>query len=345
MSKLLITAPSWIGDAVMTQPLLARLFEQRPKPVIDVLAAPWVAPIYRLMPEVNEVVTSAFKHGEFNWSARRVEGKKLRARGYDQVFVLPNSAKSALVPFFAGIPKRTGYKGEWRYGLLNDVRRLDVLSTPLMVDRYTALAEPRGKMLRRPVTNPKLVVPETQRFATLEKFGLDSAEKIAVLCPGAEYGPAKRWPEKYYAMLVEWLAERSYKVCIVGSNKDAVVGNAIAAMSNGRALQLCGKSELPEAIHIIASANVVITNDSGLMHIAAAFDRPTIALFGSSSPQFTPPLSDRAQVLQLNLQCSPCFKRECPLGHFNCMNELKPELVQRALQEQPHFKSMARVQP
>ena len=336
MSKLLITAPSWIGDAVMTQPLLARLSEQRPKPIIDVLAAPWVAPIYRLMPEVNEVIISAFMHGEFNWPARRSEGKKLRARGYDQVFVLPNSAKSALIPFFARIAKRTGYKGEWRYGLLNDVRHLNTQFTPLMVERYTALAEPRGAALRRPVANPKLVVNETQRLATLDKFGLNDAKKIAVLCPGAEYGAAKRWPEKYYAMLVEWLAERSYKVCIVGSNKDGVIGDAIATMSNGHALQLCGTTDLLEAVHVIASATVVITNDSGLMHIAAAFDRPTIALFGSSSPEFTPPLSDHAQVLRLNLECSPCFKRECPLGHFNCMNELKPDLVQKALLEKWH---------
>ena len=333
MIKILIIAPSWIGDAVMTQPLLARLFEQRPQPVIDVIAAPWVAPIYGLMQQVNQVTHSAFKHGELNWSARRREGKMLRARGYDQVYVLPNSAKSALIPFFAGIAKRTGYKGEWRYGLLNDVRKLDTLTTPLMVERYTALAEPRGKLLRRPIAHPNLVVNEQQRLATLAKLDLDHAEKIAVLCPGAEYGPAKRWPEKYYAMLVEWLTERGYKACIVGSSKDAAIGDAIATMSKGRALQLCGKTELLDAIHIIASSNIVITNDSGLMHVAAAFDRPMVALFGSSSPRFTPPLSDYAKVLQLNLECSPCFKRECPLGHFKCMNELTPELVQKVLLE------------
>jgi heptosyltransferase II len=307
--------------------MLSRLHQKFPNVQIDMLAPAWVAPLFAFMPEVRDVIDNPFGHGQLAIAARRNLGHSLKNRGYDQVIVLPNSLKSALVPFFAAIPLRTGYRGEFRFGLLNDVRVLNEEKTPLMVERFAMLAEERGASISQPIPNPKLAFDDAKRIETLRRFGLNQTRKLAIFCPGAEYGPAKRWPEKYFSMLGDQLLERGFSLCLLGSSKDAPVGDTIVEKMNGNVLNLCGKTKLPDAVHLLTSADVVVTNDSGLMHIAAALDRPQVALFGSSSPGFTPPLSSRAKVLSLNLQCSPCFKRECPLGHFNCMNQLTSDRV------------------
>ena len=324
-------APSWIGDAVLAQPMLARLCEKRQNVQIDVLAPAWVAPLFAFMPQVRAVIDSPFGHGQLAIAARRSLGRTLREQGYDQVIVLPNSWKSALAPFFADIPVRTGYRGEFRFGLLNDIRRLDEAKTPLLVKRFVALAEEHGSALSHAVANPKLEFQEAKRLETLHNFNINQSSKLAIFCPGAEYGPAKRWPEQYFALLADRLRERDFSLCLLGSSKDVPVGSAIVEKAHGEMLDLCGKTKLADAVHLLASAYLVVTNDSGLMHVAAALDRPQIALFGSSSPGFTPPLSVHAKVLSLNLECSLCFKRECPLGHFNCMNQLTPERVASAI--------------
>ncbi len=311
--------------------MLARLCQKFPNVEIDVLAPAWVAPLFAFMPQVHGVIDNPFGHGELGFAARRNLGRILKANHYDQVIVLPNSLKSALVPFFAAIPLRTGYRGEFRLGLLNDIRRLDEAKIPLMVARFAALAEERGVALPHSAPNPKLEFDDAKRIEVLRNFGLNHASKIAIFCPGAEYGPAKRWPTEYFSMLGERLLERGFSLCLLGSSKDAPVGAAIAEKSQGKILDLCGKTKLPDAVYLLASADLVVTNDSGLMHIAAALDRPQVALFGSSSPRFTPPLSAHAKALSLNLACSPCFKRECPLGHFNCMNQLTPDRVVEAI--------------
>ena len=311
--------------------MLARLCQRFQNVQIDVLAPTWVAPLFAFMPQVHDVIDNPFGHGELSFTARRKLGRNLKASAYDQVIVLPNSLKSALAPFFAAIPWRTGYRGEFRLGLLNDIRRLNEAKTPLMVERFAALAEDRRVALPHPVPNPKLVFDELKRIEVFGNFGLNQSNKLAIFCPGAEYGPAKRWPEKYFSMLADRLLERGFSLCLMGSSKDAPVGKAILEKCNGPILDLCGKTKLSDAIYLLASADLVVTNDSGLMHIAAALNRPQIALFGSSSPTFTPPLSHHATVLSLNLECSPCFKRACPLGHFNCMNQLTPDRVVEAI--------------
>ncbi len=311
--------------------MLARLHQKFPNVQIDMLAPAWVAPLFAFMPDVRDVIDNPFGHGQLAIAARRTLGRKLKDRSYDQVIVLPNSLKSALVPFFASIPLRTGYRGEFRLGLLNDVRVLDESKTPLMVERFAALAEERVTPLSQAVSNPKLVIEESKRVETLRSFGFNQSSTLAIFCPGAEYGAAKRWPDQYFAMLGDRLLERGYSLCLLGSSKDAPVGKAIVEKSHGKMLDLCGKTKLADAVYLLASADLVVTNDSGLMHITAALNRPQIALFGSSSPDFTPPLSPQAKVLSLNLECSPCFKRECPLGHFNCMNQLTPDRVIEAL--------------
>lgn len=324
--KFLVVAPSWIGDMVAAQPMLARLRDRDPDCIVDVLAPSWVAPVVRRMPQVRQVIPNPFGHGELALAARRRLGRELRSTGYDEAIVLPNSWKSALVPFFAGIPRRSGYTGEARYLLLNRRHRLDEKALPRIVQRYAALADAPGMPQVAP-PQPMLAVNEAQRRTTLTDFGLEQDPTPVAFCPGAEYGPAKRWPAEHFGALAQALAARGHAVWLVGSAKDRGVGDEIARLAPDTCRNLCGSTDLDQAVDLLASAAFVVTNDSGLMHVAAALDRPLLALFGSSSPLFTPPLSAHAEVLWLRLECSPCFKRDCPLGHFRCMLDMRPEQV------------------
>lgn len=354
MPKILIIAPSWVGDAVMAQPMLRRLREQSPDAVIDAFAPAWVAPVLERMAEIRRVAINPLAHGELNLKLRWKLGRALRKDRYDHVILLPNSLKSALIPFFAGIPLRTGYKGEMRFGLINDMRRLDKQALPLMVERFAALAAPPRTPLRRPVENPRLTAEEDQVQATLTKLGLAPQRSVVAFCVGAEYGQAKRWPASHFAELARMLADAGHDIWLLGSHKDAEIGADIERIylrlpssahdqrlsrlptpaggdwgegENSALRNLCGQTDLAQAIDLLAAANLAVVNDSGLMHVAAALDKPMVALFGSSSPGFTPPLSDRARIVSLNLPCSPCFKRVCPLGHFDCMMKLSPQRV------------------
>ncbi|MDP1592770.1 MAG: lipopolysaccharide heptosyltransferase II [Gallionella sp.] len=333
MHKILVIGPSWVGDCMLMQPMLMRLKQRHPDCLIDVLAPPWTVGLLHAIPEVNLAIINPFPHGALNLKARYRLGVELRAAHYDQAIVLPNSLKSVLVPFFANIPLRTGFVGELRYGLLNDARKLDKTVLPLMVERFAYLAEERDGEIPRTLDNPKLSVSAEQRDATLQKLNLTLDQPVAVFCPGAEYGPAKRWPVAYFAETAQRLYDSGYAVWLIGSNKDREVAEKIVALGNRTAHNLCGSTDLADAIALLSCAQLVISNDSGLMHLAAALDRPMLALFGSSSPQFTPPLSDAARVVKLDIKCSPCFKRECPLGHFNCMNQLTPDRVWEKIQK------------
>ena len=327
--RILVVAPSWVGDAVLSHPLLARLKQRDPSAVIDVLAPAWALAVYRRMPEVARALALPFGHGDLKLGERHAFGRSLER--YDEAIVLPNSWKSALVPFHAKIPKRTGYRGELRYGLLNDVRSLDKAALPLIVERYAALAQPAGEPLRRPLPEPRLAVDPAERAETAARLSLDTSRPIAAFAPGAEYGPAKRWPTRHFAELGRVLVDRGYQVWLFGSAKDAEVTNEIAAGLRD-VVDLAGRTTLDDAIDLLSLATRVVTNDSGLMHIAAALERPMAALFGSSSPAFTPPLSKHARIITLQLSCSPCFERVCPLGHTNCLVQLEPARVLAALE-------------
>ena len=316
MPRILVVAPNWIGDALMAQPLLRRLHDKLPGLELDVLAPEWVAPVARRMAEVREVIAVPFRHGGLQLRSRWRIGRSLRARGYQQAIVLPNTWKSALVPFFADIPLRTGYVGESRYGVLNLLYRKSNASMSL---HYARLSEPPGKEVAQPLPLPRLQVSSQQVEATRRRFGVE--QRYAVLCPGAEYGPAKRWP--YFR---ELSARLGMPVVILGSANDAEAARGIAGHN------LVGETTLDQAMDLIAGARVVVSNDSGLMHVAAALGRPQLALYGSSSPEHTPPLSPAARVLWLRIECSPCFQRECPLGHFRCMRELTVDLALREIE-------------
>ena len=299
----------------MAQPLLARLREKQPGAGIDVVAPPWVAPVARRMPEVDEVIEAPFRHGALELGGRWRLGRALKERGYAHAIVLPNTWKAALTPFFARVPLRSGYVGEMRYGLLN---LLYEEREGGMREHYARLADAPGTALPEALPAPRLEVDAAQIASTREKFSVP--ERYAVLCPGAEYGPAKRWP--YFGELAKKLEA---PVVLLGSGSDALAAEGIAGAN------LVGKTTLDEAIDLIAGAQVVVSNDSGLMHVAAALARPLVALYGSSSPEKTPPQSAQARVLWLRIECSPCFKRECPLGHFRCMRELTVDQVLREI--------------
>ena len=333
MYKILVIGPSWVGDTMLMQPMLVRLKQRYPDSQIDVLAPPWTETLLQAIPEVHRVVINPFPHGALELKQRYRLGKQLREARYDQAIVLPNSLKSALVPYFAHIPLRTGFVGEMRYGLLNDARSLNKARLPLMVQRFAQLAEQAGDDIPRPLPDPVLSVTDWQRDAVLHKLGLTLDKSVAIFCPGAEYGPAKRWPVPYFAEIAQRLQKHGFSVWIIGSAKDREIAENIVALGNQASRNLCGSTDLGDAIALLSCAQLVISNDSGLMHLAAALDKPMLALFGSSSPKFTPPLSPHAQILKLDLECSPCFKRECPLGHFNCMVQLTPELVWKKIEQ------------
>ena len=331
MTNALIIAPQWIGDAVMTEPLLRRLHARGER--LTVGALPWVAPVYRAMPQVADVIEFPFAHGGLQFKARRSIAKRLAGQ-FDKAYVLPNSLKSALLPFLASIPQRIGYLGEARVGLLTH-RLKNPKNKPPMVAFYSALSGESGLADDR----PEMHMAAAQVEATLRELGLQRGAYV-VFAPGAEFGPAKRWPASHFSELA---AQLDATVVLLGSGKEAALCDEIAAPVNavqsGKCLNLAGKTSLPQALALIAASRSTVSNDSGLMHVAAALSVPQVAIFGSSSPLHTPPLSDKAHVLWLKadpayqppLDCAPCFARECPLGHTRCLNDIGAERVLAAL--------------
>ena len=337
MHGILIIAPNWIGDAVMTQPLLASLKAQYPDSNIDVLASAWVAPIYRACSEVHEVIEAKFEHKQLQWGLRKELAKKLAIKKYQACFVLPNSFKSALIPWLANIPFRVGYRGEFRFGLINvALNNPSKINRPPMVDHYLQLSELlNGGQASLTTSNlmPKLNVSAAANHSVktkLQSVQIDEAH-IYAMCPGAEYGPTKRWPTSHFAQLAESLiaSNPNNQIVLLGSKGDRPLAQEIHALAkqHPHIHNWCGNTSLDEAIALIGMSKAVISNDSGLMHIAAALKTPQVAIFGSSDPAHTPPLSDKAKVIWLNLACSPCHKRECPLGHLKCLNDILPAQV------------------
>ncbi len=339
--KILIIGPSWVGDMVMAQSLFILLKQQYPDGVIDVLAPAWSRPIIARMPEVRRAIDMPVGHGSLMCSARRLVGRALREEGYDQAIILPNSLKSALIPWFASIPQRTGWKGEMRYGLLNDLRVLDKRRYPRMVQRFDALAFPAGAALPEKLSAPNLQTDLERTSGLRQQFGLNSARKILALCPGAEFGPAKQWPEQYYAAVAAQKISDGWQVWILGSGKDQPVAQSISGALSEEQQQHChslaGVTELEDAIDLLAVADGVVSNDSGLMHISAALNRPLVVVYGSTSPAFTPPLNEQVAILSIPVDCGPCFKRECPLSdplvQMKCLNDLLPDRVISALND------------
>lgn len=338
--KILVIGPSWVGDMMMSQSLYRTLKAEYPSAEIDVMAPAWCRPLLARMPEVNQALAMPLGHGALGLGERRRLGRALRANRYDRAYVLPNSFKSALVPFFADIPQRTGWRGEMRYGLLNDVRVLDKAAFPLMVQRYVALAYDKGRIQRtddlpQPLLWPRLQVNDAEIAETAAAFNLTDSRPIVGFCPGAEFGPAKRWPHYHYATLAQKLIESGYQIALFGSAKDHEAGEQIRAALQEDArdfcLNLAGKTQLEQAVILIAACRAVVSNDSGLMHVAAALNKPLIALYGPSSPDFTPPLSDKARVIRLISGYHKVRKGDAEQGYHQSLIDIQPQQVLDAL--------------
>ncbi len=342
MNRILIIAPNWIGDAVMSQPLLANLKSIYPKSQIDVLASPWVAPIYRACAEVHQVIDARLEHQQLQWSLRKQLAKQLELNQYNACFVLPNSLKSALIPWLANIPLRIGYRGEMRFGLINfALDNPSKINRPPMANHYLALCnvmDHSKEVDTNQAADPKLNISPTAKQSVSAKLQAATIDEksIYVLCPGAEYGVTKRWPTGHFASLAQHLInnEPNANIILLGGKGDHALGEEIISqVKNTAQIQnWCGETSLDEAIALIGMSKVLVSNDSGLMHIGAALKVPQVAIFGSSDPHHTPPLSDKAKVIWLNLPCSPCHKRECPLGHLKCLKDISPSTVLGAIQ-------------
>ena len=330
--KLLIVGPAWIGDMVMAQSLYKLLLRRSPGVRIDVIAPAWSKPILARMPEVSRAIELAVGHGEAGIGKRCSLGRRLRGAGYRQAIVLPRSLKAALVPFFAAVPVRTGYRGEWRFGLINDTRPFDPGRLDRTVKRFIALGLRRDEEQLPAPPRPALCTDADNLRTTAQRLGLALGAAAVAIMPGAEFGPAKRWPAARFGELAARLVRAGLQVWILGSERERELGYAVSAAANhDNVVNLCGETSLADVVDLLGAARVAVTNDSGLMHVAAAVDIHVIALFGSSSPGLTPPLTERTDIFYRGLECSPCFQRVCPLGHFDCMMGLSVEGVEGAV--------------
>jgi heptosyltransferase-2 len=338
----LVVGPNWVGDMIMAHGLISYLKSKRPDDPIHMLAPSWSLEVARRMPEVDQVIELPFDHGELKLKERWAFARKLRFSRYHRAFVLPNSLKSALIPAMAGIPRRIGWRGEYRYKLLTDLRILHEARFPRMIDRYMALGFPANlalsaNQLPEAPLFPRLTMDEASQANLVSNHGLDPARLVA-LCPGAEFGPAKQWPLDRFSDLATRLIDAGHQVILLGSPNDADdverLIDQVAKAKRKSLVNLAGLTSIPEAVDLIGLSKVVVTHDSGLMHVAAATGRPLVALFGPSSPAHTPPLSDTAVTLTHPVPCHPCFERECPLTHQACLSELSVDEVFEALLQQ-----------
>jgi len=329
-NKVLIIGPSWVGDMVLAQSLFKLLKQQDNSLQIDVAAPAWTLPILHRMPEVHRSIGLPFVHGQLNLLERIRLGQQWRKQAYQQAILLPNSFKSAIPTFFADIPKRTGYVGECRYFLLNDVRKLDTKKLPRTVDRFVSLALPPDAPIPN-IANPCLSVDANNLAKLIDHFKLKPSEKILGLCPGAEYGEAKRWPAEYYAEVANKAISAGWQVFLFGSKKDQPVAKAINQLCTMGCQDFTGKTSLGDAIDLMSLCNTIVSNDSGLMHIAAALDKKLIAIYGSSDPSHTPPMSSKAVIEYLGLECSPCFARTCRYKHLNCLMNIKSQVIIKSI--------------
>ena len=318
--KILVIAPNWVGDLIIAQALLKLIKQTTPHAIIHVLVRNKLSSLLERMPEVDKILIAPTASGKLNFKQQYIFARALRAEKYDQALVLPNSFKSALIPFWAKIPKRTGWRGEMRYILLNDIKTgADQL--PSLCERFLFL----GGNAKTTIV-PLLQTTAKNIAATLQKLQLKVPKNLLAICPGAEYGEAKRWPAEYFATIIKILAP-THEIWLFGGNNDQNITDKIQELSGNLSVNLAGKTSLAEAVDLLSCATAVVTNDSGLMHVAAALDKPLLAIYGSSSPKFTPPLTKKAQISSLNLPCSPCFQRQCPLKHLRCLKDITPQMV------------------
>ena len=336
----LIIAPAWIGDMVMSQSLYRYLKQLHPQCKIDLVCNTACAQLTPFMPEINRTHILDIPHGTFGFKLRKTLGKSLKSCQYTHAIILPNSWKSALVPFFANIKIRIGFLGEFRHFLLTHSHKLNKQRYPLMIERFCALAHLKTNQLPPHTQDIPLPYPFFQ-FNFQTKVAAEpslSTNQYILICPGAEYGPAKRWPSQYYREIAKKLLLHGYDIKILGAQKEYDIAQAITdgleSSPKTKFDNLAGKTNLSEVIQLMNHAACIVSNDSGLMHIANALNKPVVIIYGSSSTQFTPPLNARAIALfRTDLACRPCFKRTCQFSHYDCLSGIKPETVLKKIKE------------
>lgn len=329
--KILIVTPAWLGDMVMSHSLIQVLKGQHPDAEFAVLAPKSTLPISELMPEFTIRFVVEDGHGQFNLKRRWQLAREIRTHRFDAAYILPNTLKSALIPFLARIPRRVGWLGESRYLFLNEIHK-NPPKLPLMVERYVALAYPQNQFLMgSEFPCPRLIIPADLSAQTIEKFGIDTRKQIFTLSPGAAFGPAKKWPAEYFAQVAQAKINEGYEVWMIGApNEKEAAAEIISIEPCVR--NFVGETSLLEMVTLLSLSQQVLTNDSGPMHIAASLSVPLVAIFGSSSPDFTPPLGEKVCILEKNdLSCRPCFQRTCRFGHYACLREIMPSRVLEAL--------------
>ena len=265
-------------------------------------------------------------HKQLGLRERRRIGLKLRNR-YSRAIILPRSLKAALIPWFAEIPIRSGFRGEMRYGLINDMRQLNRDIMPRLVDRFVYLGQPKQTPLPKNITPPCLIVKPTNAQTCMKRLGVDNKIPIIILAPGAAYGPSKQWPARHFAELAEHYGNKGYQVWILGSKKDQDICCQITKIVNIPIHNLCGRTTLEDSIDLLAQAEQVVSNDSGLMHIAAAVGCSVVGIFGATPPEYALPVSDLVRYSWANLLCSPCWQRTCCYGHYHCLTQIIPKKV------------------
>jgi len=332
--KILVVGPSWVGDAIMAQSLYKIIAEDQDNQ-IEVLSPEWSQGILSRMNEVHCSISSPFLHGQLALSERRSLGISLKDKRYDQAIILTNSLKSSLVPYFAEIPIRTGWLGELRYGLINDVRRFNNQDCKLMVQQFSVLGPQKKNLTKEEIPDPHLHIDKVNLDKLLDKFEMDNQKRSIALCPGAEFGPAKRWPPCHYSKIAKEYIARDWNVIILGSENDAQVAFEIKEPLKAKAslFDLTGKTSLVDAVDIMSSCNLVLTNDSGLMHVAAAVKVPLLALYGPSSPEFTPPLSAHAKTLRKISGYKKIRSGDMKDGYHSSLYNLEPREVLQELEQ------------
>ncbi len=345
--RTLVIGPAWIGDMVMAQSLFMALKRQAPERAIDVLGPPWAPALLARMPEVDRAIAAEIAHGELALGKRWRLGQSLRAARYDHAIAMSRSLKSALIPWFARIPRRTGYRGEPRYPIVNDMRELNTTDLAQKAQHYVALGLPAGAHSRAAATidYPRLSIDEANRDALVEKHALSLRRPIVALAPGAAHGPAKRWPASHYALLARELAAYGYDCWIFGGDVDRDTGREVAAAAPEHCVDFCGKTRLVDVIDLMSLARTAVGNDTGLTHMASAVVPQVVALYGSTHPAYAPPLCARPTSLWLGLACAPCKQKECPLGHTFCMRDIPVADVLMACIEPDHKNIDSRYSP
>ena len=329
--KILIVGPSWVGDAVMAQSLYKIIKDSNPQSKIDVLSPEWSLGILNRMDELDDLICSPFDHGDLRIKDRIRFGYSLRDRSYDQAIVLTNSLKSSFIPFTANIPKRTGWLGEMRYGFINDIRKVNKNKHKLMVEKFSCLSINPLVDNNYEIPWPSLRVDLINLSKLLKKYSFEQSHESIAICPGAEFGPSKRWPANYYAEVIRHYLSKNWQVFILGSKNDLPVAKAIEDQvppeNKTLLFNFTGQTSIEDAVDILSTCDLVLTNDSGLMHVAAAVNVKLLALYGPTSPKFTPPLSKKAKVIQKIEGYEKTREGELEEGYHYGLSMIKPEEV------------------